>query len=109
MEEKETSSRSLSRGSPRSTNSIVKFAQAVVSSKIFDWVITGVILLQVIVLVFEATPELHPSGRRWERGSRNIYPDSEYRYWSFHSRGSIKAYRMLSKAAKLFQEWLELF
>lgn len=73
MEEKETSSRSLSGGSPRSTNSIVKFAQAVVSSKIFDWVITGVILLQVIVLVFEATPELHPSGRGWELVEAEIF------------------------------------
>ena len=73
MEEKETSSRSLSRGSPGSTNSIVKFAQAVVSSKIFDWVITGVILLQVIVLVFEATPELHPSSRMWELVEAEIF------------------------------------
>ena len=73
MEKKETSSRSLSGGSPRSTNSIVKFAQAVVSSKIFDWVITGVILLQVIVLVFEATPELHPSSRTWELVQAEIF------------------------------------
>jgi voltage-gated sodium channel len=73
MEEKETSSRSLSGGSPGSTNSTVKFAQAVVSSKIFEWVITGVILLQVIVLVFEATPELHPSSRRWELVEAEIF------------------------------------
>jgi voltage-gated sodium channel len=73
MEEKETSSCSLSGESPGSTNSIVKLAQAVVSSKIFDWVITGVILLQVMVLVFEATPELHPSGRKWELVEADIF------------------------------------
>lgn len=66
MEEKEISSSSPSGKSPRSTNILVNFAQAVVANKKFDWVITGVILLQAIALAFEATPELHSSGREWE-------------------------------------------
>jgi voltage-gated sodium channel len=44
-----------------------------VGSKIFDWVITGVILLQAIVLVLEATPELHSFGEEWESLEGNIF------------------------------------
>lgn len=66
MEEKEISSSPLSKKSPRSTNILVKFAQAVIANKKFDLVITGVILLQAIALALEATPELHSSGREWE-------------------------------------------
>ena len=66
MEEKETSSRSLPRRFPGSTNGLVRFAQVVVANKAFDWVITGVILLQAIVLALEATPELHSLGREWK-------------------------------------------
>jgi voltage-gated sodium channel len=64
--EKEISSSPLSGKCPRSTNNLVSFAQAVVANKKFDWVITGVILLQAIVLALEATPELHSSGTEWE-------------------------------------------
>src|SRR5687767_3527666 len=65
MEEKESSS-SLSGQPSRSTNSIVSFARVVVASKTFDWIITGVILLQALVLAFEATPELHSFGEEGE-------------------------------------------
>ena len=65
MEEKE-SSPSLSGRSSRPTNSIVSFARVAVASKTFDWIITGVILLQALVLAFEATPELHSFGKEGE-------------------------------------------
>jgi hypothetical protein len=61
MEEKE-SSPSLSGQSSRSTNSIVSFARVVAANKTFDWIITGVILLQALVLALEATPELDSFG-----------------------------------------------
>lgn len=65
MEEKE-SSPSLSGQPSRPTNSIVSFARVAVASKTFDWIITGVILLQALVLAFEATPELHSFGKEGE-------------------------------------------
>jgi voltage-gated sodium channel len=65
MEEKE-SSPSLSGQPSRSTNSIVSLARVVVANKTFDWIITGVILLQALVLALEATPELHSFGREAE-------------------------------------------
>jgi voltage-gated sodium channel len=75
MEEKETrSSSSPLAGQPReSTNGIVKLAQAVVGNKTFDWIITGVILLQAIVLALEATPELHSFGREGELLEARIF------------------------------------
>ena len=73
MEEKERSSSSLSGKSTRSTNSLVKFAQVVVANKTFDWVITGVILLQAIVLALEATPELYSSGREWKIAETELF------------------------------------
>jgi voltage-gated sodium channel len=66
MEEKETPSSSLSGQPARSTNSIVSFAQVVVANKTFDWIITAVILLQAIVLAFEATPQIHSFGKEGE-------------------------------------------
>ena len=56
MEEKISSSE---RGKSR----IVDFAQRVVSSKTFDWIITGVILLQAFALAIEATPALLSMGK----------------------------------------------
>jgi voltage-gated sodium channel len=44
--------------SKRYTTKIVNSAQKIVSSDIFDWIVTGVILLQAIVLAIEATPAL---------------------------------------------------
>jgi voltage-gated sodium channel len=73
MEEKERSSSSLSGKSTRSTNSLVKFAQVVVANKTFDWIITGVILLQAIVLALEATPELYSSGREWKIAETELF------------------------------------
>jgi voltage-gated sodium channel len=74
MEEKETRSSSPLAGQPReSTNGIVKLAQAVVGNKTFDWIITGVILLQAIVLALEATPELHSFGREGELLEARIF------------------------------------
>ncbi len=67
MEEKETSSESSLSGQPReSTNGIVRLAQVIVADKRFDWIITGVILLQAIVLALEATPQMHSFGREAE-------------------------------------------
>ena len=40
------------------TSIIVNSAQSIVSSDIFDWIVTGVILLQALVLAIEATPAL---------------------------------------------------
>jgi voltage-gated sodium channel len=72
MEEKEISS-SLS-GEPASPlNSLVKFAQVAVANKKFDWIITGVILLQAVVLALEATPELLPFGKDWERVKSQLF------------------------------------
>jgi voltage-gated sodium channel len=65
MEEKEKSS-PLSGQPGDSTNSIVSLAQVVVASKTFDWIITGVILLQAIVLALEATPQMHSFSREGE-------------------------------------------
>src|ERR687895_2021774 len=65
MEEKE-SSPSLSGQPSRPRNSIVSFARVVVANKTFDWIITGVILLQALVLALEATPELHSFGNEVE-------------------------------------------
>lgn len=73
MKEKEISSSPPSGKSPRPTNILVNFAQAVVANKKFDWVITGVILLQILVLAFEATPELYSSGREWEIMENEIF------------------------------------
>ena len=44
--------------SKRYTSIIVNSAQSIVSSDIFDWIVTGVILLQALVLAIEATPAL---------------------------------------------------
>jgi hypothetical protein len=38
------------------SSKVVDLAGYIVSSKIFDWIITGVILLQAFALVLEATP-----------------------------------------------------
>jgi voltage-gated sodium channel len=44
--------------SKRYTTIIVSSAQSIVTSDIFDWIVTGVILLQAFVLAIEATPAL---------------------------------------------------
>ena len=72
MEEKEKSS-PLSGQSGVSTNSIVNLAQVAVASKTFDWIITGVILLQAIVLALEATPQMHSFGREGELLEARIF------------------------------------
>ncbi|MDQ3848405.1 MAG: ion transporter, partial [Thermoproteota archaeon] len=75
MEKKKPSSFSHSRplSSKRETNHIVSIIRVTVGSRIFDWIITAVILLQAIVLVFEATPELHSFGMAWESSEENIF------------------------------------
>jgi voltage-gated sodium channel len=73
MEEKETSSRSLSGELPGSTNSLVRFAQAAVANKAFDLIITAVILLQAAALALEATPELHSFSREGEFVEASIF------------------------------------
>jgi voltage-gated sodium channel len=73
MEEKKSSSRSLSGQLPRSTNSLVRFAQVAVANKAFDLVITAVILLQAAALALEATPELHSFSREGELVEASIF------------------------------------
>jgi voltage-gated sodium channel len=77
MEEKETSSRSLSGELPGSTNSLVRFAQVVVANKAFDLVITAVILLQAAALALEATPELHSFSREGELVEASIFSTTQ--------------------------------
>lgn len=57
MEEKE-SLPSQSGQPSRSRNSIVSLTLVVVANKTYDWIITGVILLQALVLALEATPDI---------------------------------------------------
>lgn len=59
MEEKISSSE-------RDKSRIVDFAQRIVSSNSFDWIITGVILLQAFALAIEATPALLSMGKDME-------------------------------------------
>ena len=73
MEEKETSSHSLSGELPGSTNSLVRFAQVAVANKAFDLVITAVILLQAVALALEATPEMHSFSREGELVEASIF------------------------------------
>lgn len=73
MEEKETSSRSLSGELPGSKNSLVRFAQVAVANKAFDLVITTVILLQAVALALEATPEMHSFSREGELVEASIF------------------------------------
>ena len=73
MEEKETSSRSLSGQLPGSTNSLVRFAQVAVANKAFDLVITAVILLQAVALALEATPEMHSFSSEGELVEASIF------------------------------------
>ena len=49
----------LSGGSP---NTVVSLAQRIVASNTFDWIITGVILLQALALALEATPIISVGG-----------------------------------------------
>ena len=58
---KKSSSRGpLSRqsSSERGTSRVVSLARVIVASKMFDWIITGVILLQALALAIEATPAI---------------------------------------------------
>jgi voltage-gated sodium channel len=73
VEKKETTSSSLSGRFRESTNSIVRVAQVVVASKTFDWIITGVILLQGIALALQATPELYSFVRERELLEARIF------------------------------------
>src|ERR687897_629983 len=73
VEKKETTSSSLSGRFRESTNSIVRVAQVVVASKTFDWIITGVILLQGIALALQATPELYSLVRERELLEARIF------------------------------------
>ena len=73
MEEKETSSPSLSGEFPGSTNGLVRFAQVAVANKAFDLVITAVILLQAVALALEATPEMHSFSREGELVEASIF------------------------------------
>jgi len=47
-------------------NRIVSLAQGIVASSKFDWIITGVILLQALALALEATPAVVSVGGRYD-------------------------------------------
>src|SRR5919202_2021211 len=47
-------------------NRIVSLAQGIVASSTFDWIITGVILLQALALALEATPAVASIGGRYD-------------------------------------------
>ncbi len=57
MEEEKTTT-----SSERDKSKIVSLAQKVVASSTFDWIITGVIILQALALAIEATPALLSMG-----------------------------------------------
>ena len=48
------------------TNRIVSLAQDIVASSTFDWIITGVILLQALALALEATPAVVSIGGKYD-------------------------------------------
>lgn len=53
---------SSSSSSRKERNKIVDLAQGFVGSKMFDWIVTGVIILQAIALAIEATPFVNSAG-----------------------------------------------
>lgn len=75
MEEKKPSSFSQSGQLPsdRKASVIVSVLRAIVTSRTFDLVITGVILLQAIALALEATPEMHSFSREGELVEARIF------------------------------------
>jgi voltage-gated sodium channel len=54
------------KSSGRGTSRVVGLSKRIVSSNIFDWIITGVILLQAIALAIEATPAILSIGKDME-------------------------------------------
>ena len=67
MEKKKSSSRiplsGQSSSSERGVNRVVGLARGIVASNTFDWIITGVILLQALALALEATPAILSVGK----------------------------------------------
>ena len=51
------------KSSGRGTSRVVGLSKRIVSSNTFDWIITGVILLQAIALAIEATPAILSIGK----------------------------------------------
>jgi voltage-gated sodium channel len=62
----------LSGGSP---NRVVSHVQGIVASSAFDWIVTGVILLQALALALEATPAVISAGG----GSDNLLEQGTFR------------------------------
>ena len=60
------SSSSTSSSSRKNRNKVVDLAQGFVGSKMFDWIITGIIILQAIALAVEATPLINPAGENYQ-------------------------------------------
>jgi voltage-gated sodium channel len=54
------------KSSGRGTSRVVGLSKRIVSSNTFDWIITGVILLQAIALAIEATPAILSIGKDME-------------------------------------------
>jgi len=55
-----------SSSSRKDRNKVVELAQGFVGSKMFDWIITGVIILQAIALAVEATPVVNSAGEYYQ-------------------------------------------
>ena len=55
-----------SSSSRKDRNKVVELAQGFVGSKMFDWIITGVIILQAIALAVEATPFVNSAGEYYQ-------------------------------------------
>jgi voltage-gated sodium channel len=51
------------KSSGRGPSRVVGLSQRIVSSNTFDWIITGVILLQALALAIEATPAILSIGK----------------------------------------------
>src|ERR671911_2003692 len=57
---------SSSSSTRKGRNKVVALAQSFVGSKTFDWIITGVIILQAIALAIEATPIMNSAGEYYQ-------------------------------------------
>jgi voltage-gated sodium channel len=102
MEEKISSSE-------RGKNRIVGFAQRVVSSNTFDWIITGVILLQAFALAIEATPALLSMGKDIILFEAETFRLVQSLVVSvFIVEAALATYCSLPKTSNVFQRAMEL-
>lgn len=108
MEEKE-SSPSLSGQPTRSTNNIISIARVVVANKRFDWIITGVILLQAIVLALKATPDMHSFGRGRVARGKGVQLNSYSTCHGFHRGIALRLAALYPKPQRYFRDGWNCF